>query len=95
LEIALLLGRRTEFDDRGSGEILADDVEPLRGAGSIEFLVEDRTQLSVGAAAAVLLRPGQPGISGVVEQPLPRAPVVELVFEACGFGSAQPRQCVV
>src|SRR6202023_4112057 len=66
-KVTLLLGRAAELDDRGSGEVLADDVEPLGGTGPVEFLVEDRAQFRVRAAAAVLLWPGQPGIPRVVE----------------------------
>src|ERR1700741_2411082 len=91
-QVALLLGVRTELDDRGPGEVLADDVEPLGGARPVEFLVEHPTQLGVLSAAAVLLWPGQPGVPGVVQQPLPGAPVVEFVLEARGFGSAEARQ---
>src|ERR1700758_2033588 len=94
-EVALLLGGRAELDDRGAGEVLADDVEPLGGTRPVEFLVEHRTQLGVRTAPAVLLRPGQPGIPRVVQQPLPGAPIVELVFEACGLGSTQTRQRVL
>ena len=94
-KVALVLVRGAELDDRGTGEVLADDVEPFRRTCPIEFLVEYRAQLGVHAAAAVLLRPGQAGIPGVVKQPLPGAPIVELVLEACGFGSAELRQRVL
>src|SRR6202011_348265 len=88
-KVALMLARGAELDDRGTREVLADDVEPFRRTCAIQLLVEYRPQLGVHAAPAVFLRPGQAGIPGVVKQPLPGAPVVELVLEACGFFTAE------
>src|SRR5262249_35000215 len=93
-EVTLLLARRAELDDRWAGEILSDDVQPLRCTGPIELLVEHRTQLRVRATTAVFLRPRQAGITCAIHQPLPRPPIVELVLQHRRLGTAEGGQRV-
>src|SRR6202044_4233645 len=73
-QVAPLLGIRADMGDRRAGEVLADDVEPLRRAGPVTFLREDGAHPLVEALAAVPARPGEPGIPGVEDHALPLSP---------------------
>src|SRR6478609_10753859 len=63
-------------------------------SGPIELLVEHRTQLRVRATTAVFLRPGQAGVTGAVQQPLPRPPIIELVLQHRRLGTPEAGQRV-
>ena len=61
--------------DRRPGHAEADHAHVRRRLGACELLERDRLVRVRGAAAAVLLRPGQPGVAGVVHLAAPLAPV--------------------
>src|SRR5690606_14777186 len=71
-EARLLLGR-AELHDRRAEQEDAVLVDALRGARAVVLLLEDQPLEEVGAAAAVLARPGHHRPAAGVQRPLPRA----------------------
>src|SRR6266480_4435366 len=88
-EIPVLLTVRPEVGDGRAGEVLADDVEPLRGSGQIALLAEDHPHALVQPLPAVLARPGQPGVAGLAEHGLPLPPERGLLDQVGGLGPGQ------
>jgi hypothetical protein len=56
----------------------AEDVDRRRGLGARHLLAEEGLLDERGAAPAVLLRPGEARVAGVVQLALPGAAVLEL-----------------
>ena len=73
LQVAGLLGLGAERDDRRPGHPEPDHAEVLRRLGARQLLEEDRLVAVRLAAAAVLLRPGEPDVARVVERAAPVA----------------------
>src|SRR5581483_12281124 len=71
-QVAPLLLLRPVRDDRRPGHAETDDAEVRGSLGDRRLLEEDRVVAERRAGAAVLLRPGQPRVPGVVELPAPR-----------------------
>src|SRR5581483_7094267 len=66
--------------DRRAGHAEADDPDVRGCLRARHFLVEDRLEAVGRAGAAVLLRPGEPGVAGLVQLAAPFT--AELVAEA-------------
>ena len=73
VEVPLLLRVGAVDDDRRAGHAEADHADVRRRRGGGHLLVEDRLVAVGRARAAVLLRPGQAGVAGVVELAAPLA----------------------
>src|SRR5918999_752566 len=78
LEPALLLLVRAVRDHHRAAHHHAEDVDRWRRLGARHLLAEEGLLDERGAAAAVLLRPGEARVAGVVEPALPGAAVLEL-----------------
>ncbi len=72
-QIALLLVLRTVEHDRRPGHAEADHAHVRRRLGPRELLEHDRLMAVRRASPAVLLGPGQPGVTGVEDLPRPLA----------------------
>ncbi|MFY9264091.1 MAG: hypothetical protein WAO61_01495 [Solirubrobacterales bacterium] len=92
LKKALFLLVAAVVDDRRPGEALADAVDPVGRPGAIELLGEDRLFGDVGAASAVFGRPGEAGVSGLVQLALPNTKEAESLLEIDRFGPRQRRE---
>src|SRR5207244_10984996 len=79
-EMRLLLLLAPVRHDRRPGHPEADHPDMTGGLGAGHLLVEDRLEAVRRSGAAVLRRPGEPGIAGVVEHAAPLA--AERVVEA-------------
>src|SRR5205085_9654213 len=80
VSVLLLLGPVGDHDRPAHPE--ADDVDRLGRAGLDELLVEDQLLHQGGAAAAILLGPGDAGVSGLVQLSLPRPPALHVILAA-------------
>lgn len=90
---AFFLLSRAQRHDRGAREVLADDVQTLRGAGSVTLLGEDRLCKSSHSGAAILFWPSQTGIASCQQKPLPLPPPREALVEIPRFGPVKLRKC--
>jgi hypothetical protein len=86
----LFLRVRAELNHGRPGEVLADSVQPLRGARAVGLLVEHRTQLHAGSGPAVLLRPRQAAVARVEQHALPLPPKRLLRDEVSRFRPREP-----
>ena len=82
VEVLLLLLGRAEAQDRAAGEHHADHVEEGRDAGERALEHPRGVVLGGEAAAAVLGRPVDAGVPGVVDLPLPRDAVLDEIGRA-------------
>src|SRR5205807_6244090 len=73
LEIARLLLLGPVRDDRGPGHAEPDHTDVSRRLRRGELLVQNRLEAVRRPGAAVLLRPGQPGVAGLVQLAAPLA----------------------
>src|SRR5581483_9019704 len=72
---ALLL--RAVMDERRTDHLDAHHPDEARRPGAHHLLVDDRLAHDVGALTAVLARPGEREVSGLVDLPLPRLRALE------------------
>ena len=86
LEVARLLLLRPVRDDRRPGHVEADHADMGRSLHRGELLVEDRLEAVRRTRAAVLLRPGQPCVAGLVQLAAPLAD--EGILEPLGAAAA-------
>ena len=86
LEVARLLLLRAVRDDRRPGHVEADHADMGRSLHRGELLVEDRLEAVGRTRAAVLLRPGQPCVAGLVQLAAPLAD--EGILEPLGAAAA-------
>src|SRR5439155_24566389 len=72
LEVALLLRFRAVHDDRGPDEADAETVDRRWRARARHLVLHERPLHRCPPAAAALLRPQHPDVTGVVQRAMPR-----------------------